>query len=539
MTGEVDIKQLAIVRNEPAATKRFGRRHVLSRYVIPGVLVAGFAALFVWTLRDSIWPPHPVSVVPVFATQSTSQSEGTPLFQAAGWIEPRPTPIRVAALAPGVVERLLVVEDQAVTAGEPIAELVKQDALFASNHAAADLKIREAELAEAKADLEAATTRLEQPVHLQAALGEAEAALAQVLTEIKNLPFETRRAEAQLEFASGNYEGKRSSEGTIAKRDVQQAKSDLAAAEALVEELRSRADSLKQQQNALAQRRDALATQLKLLASEKQAQQASKAKVEVAAAQVDHARIALNEAKLRLERMTIRAPVNGRVYQLVAFPGSTLTGGMSPIANADGSTVVTLYRPDMLQARVDVRFEDIPKVALGQKVLINNPALAEPILGKVLFVSSKANIQKNTLEVKVGLDKPVPVFKPEMLVNVTHLAPKPAETAADATTPMRLYIPNQLVMRDETGSYVWVADQSAGVAHKTAVTTGSPGADGLVEVTQGLTIASRVISRGRESLREGSRIRVEAEEGNRLATNTSPASNTAARHPLDRLPQGE
>ena len=99
---------------------------------------------------------------------------------------------------------------------------------------------------------------------------------------------------------------------------------------------------------------------------------------------------------------------------------------MSPIANADGSTVVTLYRPDMLQARVDVRFEDIPKVALGQKVLINNPALSEPISGKVLFVSSKANIQKNTLEVKVALDKPVPVFKPEMLVNVTHLALKPA-----------------------------------------------------------------------------------------------------------------
>jgi len=237
--------------------------------------------------------------------------------------------------------------------------------------------------------------------------------------------------------------------------------------------------------------------------------------------------------------MTIRAPVDGRVYQLVAFPGSTLTGGMGPVANSDGSTVVTLYRPDMLQARVDVRFEDIPKVALGQKVLINNPALSEPITGKVLFISSKANIQKNTLEVKVALDKPVPVFKPEMLVNVTHLALKPAETVAEAAAPMRLYIPNQLVLHDETGSYVWLADQAAGVAHKVPVTTGGRGAEGLVEVTQGLTIASRVVARGFESLKEGSRIRVESEEASRLATNTSPASNTAAPHPLHRLPQGE
>jgi HlyD family secretion protein len=539
MSAEVDIKQLAIVRDETGPLKRPSRRHLVSRYVIPGVLVAGFAALLVWTMRDSIRPPHVVSVVPVFATQSSAQSEGTPLFQAAGWIEPRPTPIRVAALAPGVVERLLVVEDQAVKAGEPIAELVKQDAQYTTHHAEADLKIREAELASAKADFEAATTRLEQPVHLQGALGEAEAALAQVTTEIKNLPFETRRAEAQLEFATGNYEGKQSSEGAISKRDVQLAKSDHAGAEALVEELHSRADSLKQQQAALTQRRDALATQLKLLASEKQAQQEGKAKVEVAAAQVDHARIALAEAKLRLERMTIRAPVDGRVYQLVAFPGSTLTGGMSPIANADGSTVVTLYRPDMLQARVDVRFEDIPKVALGQKVLINNPALSEPISGKVLFVSSKANIQKNTLEVKVALDKPVPVFKPEMLVNVTHLALKPPDTVAEAAAPVRLYVPNQLVLHDETGSYVWLADQSAGVAHKASVITGGRGGEGLVEVTQGLTIASRVVSRGFESLKEGSRIRVENDDANRLATNTSPASDTAAQHPLHRLPQGE
>ncbi len=87
----------------------------------------------------ALLPPRDVWVVPVLASQSAVQSEGTPLFQAAGWIEPRPTPIRVAALAPGVVERLLVVEDQQVKAGEPVAELVKQDAQLAYDRAAANL----------------------------------------------------------------------------------------------------------------------------------------------------------------------------------------------------------------------------------------------------------------------------------------------------------------------------------------------------------------------------------------------------------------
>src|SRR5262245_9576175 len=108
MSSEVDIKRLAIVRGQAAtAAKTSRQRHVVSRYLIPGVLLAGFLSLVAWAARDFVRPPQAVWVVPVLASQSTVQNEGTPLFQAAGWVEPRPTPIRVAALSPGVVERLL------------------------------------------------------------------------------------------------------------------------------------------------------------------------------------------------------------------------------------------------------------------------------------------------------------------------------------------------------------------------------------------------------------------------------------------------
>ncbi|HEX2476683.1 MAG TPA: efflux RND transporter periplasmic adaptor subunit [Lacipirellulaceae bacterium] len=533
MSAEVDIKQLAIVRDAREAPALRPRRHVLSRYVIPGVLLVGFFALVAWAARDAVSPPASVWVTPVLASQSRAQHEGTPLFQAAGWIEPRPTPIRVAALAPGVVEQLLVVENQAVKAGEPVAELVKEDAELAHRRALANVKLREAECDQSEASLVAASTRLEQPVHLQAALSEAEAALAATGTALKNLPFELRRAEAQLEFATADYEGKRSSEGSIAGRIIVEAKSARDAAAALVEELKSRAESLANEQTALIKRRDALRTQLELLAEEKQAKAESEAMSAAAAARLEQARVELAEAKLRLDRMTIRAPIDGRVFELIAYPGTTLSGGMGPVPNADGSTVVTLYRPDMLQVRVDVRFADIPKVSLGQPVLINNPALAEPISGKVLFVSSEANIQKNTLEVKVALDAPIAVFKPEMLVDVTYLAPKAAESVADDAGETRLYLPQQFVLQGESGPFVWVADQSDGVARKTAITTGSLAAGGLVEVTQGLTVGSRIISRGHESLSDGERIRVENEDAP-AAASTSAAVHE--QHAMRRLP---
>ncbi|MCI0333534.1 MAG: efflux RND transporter periplasmic adaptor subunit [Planctomycetes bacterium] len=536
MSAEVDIKQLAIVRDEDAPLKH-RRRHLVSRYLVPGSLVIGFASLMAWASRDMLAPPHDVWVVPVLASQSTVQSEGTPLFQAAGWIESRPTPIRVAALAPSVVERLLVVEDQLVKAGEPIAELVKQDAQLAYDRAMASLELREAEVDEMKAGLAAAKTRLEQPVHLRAALSEADAALAEVTTQQKNLPFATRRAEAELEFAIGNYERKRAAGNAVSGRDLNEAKSARDVAQALVEELRNRADSLAKQESALTQRRDALATQLDLLADEQQAKGEYEAKCRAANARVEQARVALAEAKLRLERMTVRAPVDGRVYQLVAYPGTTLTGGMGLVPNADGSTVVTLYQPNMMQVRVDARFEDIPKVTLGQPVRINNPALAAPIAGKVLFVSSVANIQKNTLQVKVAIDSPASVLKPEMLVDVTFLAPKAADQVAHSPEDIRLYLPQQVIQQGEDGPFVWLADMSDRVARRTPVATGSSATGGLVEVSgAGLTVASRVIARGYDNLGDGDRIRVVTEDNGSSATAPQPKEHA----PMSRLPhQGE
>lgn len=535
MNAEVDIRQLKVVREDVTTPRVQRRRHVLSRYVVPGLLLFGFMSLVAWASRDKLRPPKQVWVVPVMASQSTAQHEGTPLFQAAGWIEPRPTPVRVAALAPGVVQRLLVVQDQPVHAGEPVAELIKDDARLARDREAANLKLSEAELVEAKAAVYAAHTKFEQPVHLEAALGEAEAALAAVTIELKNLPYETRRAEAQLGFAEKDYHGKQAAEGSIAVRVLNEAKSSLDTSQASVEELRNRADSLALQLTALTQRRDALKTQLKLLVLETQEKDQADAKLQGANAKVEQARVSLAEAELRLARMTVRAPIDGRVYQLIAFPGTTLTGGMSPIANADGSTVVTLYQPSMLQVRVDVRFEDIPKVSLGQQVQIKNPALPAAVGGKVLFVSSEANIQKNTLQVKVELDVPPVLLKPEMLVDVTFLALKPVDSSTEVSEELHLYVPQQSILHDESEAFVWVADQSDGRARKTPVSTGGVASGGIQEITRGLTVASRIIARGQENLKDGDRIQVVNEEANSAAN--SALSADGAQH-LHRLPEG-
>jgi multidrug efflux pump subunit AcrA (membrane-fusion protein) len=114
--------------------------------------------------------------------------------------------------------------------------------------------------------------------------------------------------------------------------------------------------------------------------------------------------------------------------------------------------------------------------------------------------------------VKVGIDSAQSVFKPEMLVDVTFLAPKAVTTDTEIVEKTRLYLPQTLVLRDDGGTYVWLADQSQGIVRKTVVATGRPLAGGLVEVAEGLSVGSRVVSRGHENLSDGQRIRVVSEE---------------------------
>jgi HlyD family secretion protein len=540
MSTDVDLRELAIDRGGTGQPKIRTRRNVMTRYVLPLVLIVGFLSLVAWASRDLMFPPKAVTVVPVLSTTAEIRQEGTPLFKAAGWIEPRPTPVRVAALAPGVVEELLVVEDQLVKAGETIAELVKDDARLTLDRTLADMKLREAELDEAKSVLTAAKTRLKQPVHLKAPFGEAEASLAKIETQLKNLPFETRRAVADQEAAQKDFDGKVAAKGVVAGVEIDIAKSKAESAKALVEELRDRVGSLKKEQAALTQRRDALKTQLELLTDEIRAKDGAEARVKAAAARVEQARVVLAEAKLQLDRMTVSSPIDGRVFRLIGHPGARVGSRTTTTQTTghDGSTVVTLYRPNLLQVRVDVRFEDIPKVSLNQPVEIDNPALSSPLTGKVLFISSEADIQKNTLQVKVEIPNPPLVFKPEMLVDVTFLAPKQPDRASEPSQELKLYLLQQLIQQGDGGSFVWLADQSAGVARKTKVQTGAVGSNGLVEITSGLTISSRIIFGGSDGLQDGDRIKVTSEDSS-LGTNSVIRQGSGASGTLNRLPAGD
>ena len=527
MATPLDLRQLAVERNAPAVAGVARKRNVWTRYGVPLVVVFGFAAVVGWSLRDRFLPKHAVTVVPVVLTQAEVQQAGTPLFQAAGWIEPRPSAVMVSALVEGIVEALFVVEGQAVEKGQPIAKLVDADARLALADAEASVKLREAELALAQASLTAAKVQFNQPLQLQAALAEAEATLAKLQTEIKNLPFTIRAEKSRQLLARQNLEGKQRAGDNIAIRLLQQAQSEVDSATAAVEQLEQRGPSLQAESAAWERRCEALRTQLTLKADETRKVAESAANVQAAVAKLKQATIAAETATLRLNRMTVPSPITGRVLALVSKPGRRLMG-LSAASEQDSAVIVTLYDPQMLQVRADVRLEDVPQIQPGMPVEITSAALGTPLTGEVLAATSQADIQKNTLQVKVAIHRPPAVIKPDMLVQVSFIAPARKDKQAEGTqSPLRMLVPRELPETTGTETALWIADLTNQVARRKVVRLGATVANGLVEVVEGVTPLDKLIVSGRADLRDGERIEVTGEDRTlRAGTAASLSSGT-------------
>lgn len=526
-SSKLDLSQLAVGRSNQPAPRLKVRRAWLGRYVVPGIILLGFFAMFGWAARDSFLPAQSITITPVVVSRAEVKQEGTPLFQAAGWVEPRPTPVIASALAPGVVKEMLVIEGQSVEKGKAVATLIDTDAIIALKQAQANHALQQAEVRRAEAAFVAAKTNLEKPLALQAELADAETLLAKTERELVNLPFALKSAKTREQLAAENVKRKEAAGDAIVGRLLREARAELADATNAVQEMTAREPTLQAQLKSLRQKRTALAERLKLLTDEKRAVAEAEANLAVSRAQAEQTALAVEAAELRLQRMTVISPISGRVLSLEARPGQRLSG-INPHSEQGSSAVVSLYDPARLQVRVDVRLEDVPQVQLGQPTQIETAAHTKSIAGEVISVTTQADIQKNTLQVKVGILNPPDVIKPEMLSKVTFLAPpSPIVDGESGQSPLRLFIPRSLIVTGEGESTVWVANLTTGVASQKTVQVGQSMMHGdLVEITAGLLPTDKLIVSGRESLAEGTRVRVTGEDRTMSSSSWNENSNS-------------
>jgi RND family efflux transporter MFP subunit len=211
-----------------------------------------------------------------------------------------------------------------------------------------------------------------------------------------------------------------------------------------------------------------------------------------AEASVAQEQASLTKAVEQLGYAKIKADFGGVVTAIGAEVGQVV----SP-----GQTVVTVARPDIREAVVDIG-EDLPvplEVGLPFTVSLQlRPAVQ--VEGRIREIAPQADAVTRLRRVRIALDNPPESFR--LGATVT------AKLGKDQSEVLRL--PASAVLAREGADFVWVVDQSAGTValQKIEGVTEQAG----IRVTSGLAAGARVVTAGIHSLRPGQHVRIEQDQ---------------------------
>lgn len=301
--------------------------------------------------------------------------------------------------------------------------------------------------------------------------------------------------------------------------EIAQLEAEVALEQARLDEARDEVERISKSAQQLAAASGELSRARLRAVSQERALEATRARTGVVQANLRNREAARDEAALRLSRMEVRSPIAGVVMSRLVEPGSRI---MHLSDDMHASHVIRLYDPSRLQVRVDIPLSEAAKVGVGQRAEIVTEALPDRVFhGVVTRRVDEANIQKNTVQVKVAIEDPSPVLRPEMLARVRFFgagsggaAPErsPASTALPAAGSGRLFVAREALMHAADGqAHAWVVDRARETVTLRAVRYGGGTPDGWIEVLEGLKPGDRVVVGDTGRLREGARVRVTGE----------------------------
>ncbi len=467
------------MNNQEHSVGRVGRPKYmlhLARFLPIGVIAATLLVI-AWSVWPVIRPTRSVEVTQAVFDRNSQPKSTEPepgesaragkVVQAAGWLEAEPFTTACTSLVDGVVEEMMVLEGDWVEKGEVVAQLVREDEELRVRIEEAAVIAAKGRLARAQSDLVAAEARWADPIELDRRLETRRAELEESRAELAQLPklvaasrAELKRMEAERDWLARTESGGAATELEllVATQNAEAKRNEIEAIEARQPMIESRI--ARHTAELRAAERD-----IELRIEDHQLVSNAKAAVESAEADLALAEARRDEAALALSRTTITAPISGYVLRRIKAPGDKVIQMMDEPHSAH---LVHIYDPSKLQVRVDVPLADASHVHLGQACEVVVEILPDRTFkGEVLRITHEADLQKNTLEIKVKVIDPDPLLKPEMLTRVRFLAGKaPAGQSAaddeDSKNNQSVLVASESIGTNAQGDCVWVIGDRSG-----------------------------------------------------------------------------
>ena len=194
-------------------------------------------------------------------------------------------------------------------------------------------------------------------------------------------------------------------------------------------------------------------------------------------------------AKIQLAKMQIISPFRGAIVDL-----PQVTNGTRVIL---GAAAVTLMDYSKLLMEINLPEKNITTIHVGQDVAITNYTLPKDTFkAKINELSPVVSTETRTFKGRLVIDNPALKLRPGMFVK------------ADIEVARRdsaIVISKEIVVSGNRGKTIYIVEK--GVARERIITTGLENETSL-EVIEGLKKNERVVTKGFETLRNNSKVKI-------------------------------
>jgi len=222
----------------------------------------------------------------------------------------------------------------------------------------------------------------------------------------------------------------------------------------------------------------------------------------------------LNQLKVQLDNLSVRAPLTGIVTKKMVQEGQIVSSG-SPIFEIvdPKSYIININAPEK---------DYLSRIKVGQKATVKLDSLDEEISAKVRKISPAVDEKTGTVKVMLDFEKSaLDKLRDKAFAKVLLVLSTREDT---------LLLPKDVVMEENARKYVYVIERTP-EAVEGAASSAPPGAlvanrieikTGLadsqhVEVVEGLTDNSLVVTVGQQTLKSGSEVKLTTTQDELLA----------------------
>ena len=203
-----------------------------------------------------------------------------------------------------------------------------------------------------------------------------------------------------------------------------------------------------------------------------------------------NSRLDYENAEMNLEKMNIRAPFDGVIVNLPHYSEEAKLNS--------GTSVVTIMDYSTMLLEINLPESAINEVKVGQKANITHYTLPkDTIIGEITELSPAISAETRTFKGKLVIDNKKMLIRPGMFVKADIVTESHNST---------IIIPKNIVRNDRNRRTVFVVDQ--GIARAKQVKLGLEDKTS-VEVLSGLDKDDQLIIRGYETLRDGSKVKIQ------------------------------